>query len=378
MDVTTRAMARRFNGANSVVLGRPRLSVLLVNYRRWHDTARLVRQLRTACAMRDGVAEVVIVDNASRPAPPIARLRRTPHVSVVRWRENRGFAVAVNEAASRARGSYLLLLNPDMTASPDFLDEVLDRADALFRHHPDAGIVGYRLRHSDGSTQLSSGTFPTLAQVLTRLLLPRSIRKYRYPGPGVQPVDWVTGCCLMARRDCWEDLGGFDPAFFLYYEDVDLCRRARQRGWSVWHDPQVSIVHHMPLHRRRVPAHLRLVTRHALLTYAAKHWSPIESRLLARVIHTEALARATASWLGGDSVALQIFQELVHVTKDHLAGRIDQARARLLAVIREQERRYDLLVDDRCSQPQSARSLAHMPEQPHSVQSAGHSLVGRR
>jgi len=377
MDVTTRAIAYDSGGACPVVLGRPRLSVLLVNYRRWHDTARLVLQLRASCAMRDGLAEVVIVDNASRCAPQIASLRRTPQLSIVRWRDNRGFAAAVNQAASRARGNYLLLLNPDMTAGPEFLDEVLNRADALFRDHPEAGIVGYRLRHSDGSPQLSTGTFPTFAQTLTRLLLPRSIRKYRHPGWGVQPVDWVTGCCLLARRDCWDDLGGFDPAFFLYYEDVDLCRRARLRGWSVWHDPRVAIVHHLPFHRREVPPHLRLVTRHALLTYATKHWSPVEKMLLAQVIRSEAVLRRSAAWLRGDQEAIHIFQQLVQLTHEHASGCFAQARARLLAVIREQERRHDLLADHRRSQPQSARSLAYLPKQPPAVQSVGHPVVGR-
>lgn len=378
MDVTTRAIACETGGASSVVLGRPRLSVLLVNYRRWDDTARLVRQLRAGSAMREGLAEVVIVDNASRSATQVARLRRTPGISVVRWRENRGFAVAVNEAASRARGSYLLLLNPDMTAEPEFLDQVLNRADALFRTQPDAGIVGYRLRHGDGSPQLSTGTFPTFSQTITRLLLPRSIRKYRHPGKGVRPVDWVTGCCLLARRDCWEDLGGFDPAFFLYYEDVDLCRRARRRGWTVWHDPQAALVHHLPLHRREVPAHLRLVTRHALLTYATRHWSPLECGLLAQVIRAETLARMSAAWLRGDQPTMNIFHELALLTNDHAAGRHEQARARLLAVVREQERRHDQTADDRRAQPQPTRSFAHLPDEPDSVQSAAHPLAGRR
>jgi GT2 family glycosyltransferase len=378
MDVTTQAKASEIGGTSSVVLGRPRLSVLLVNYRRWDDTARLVRQLRAGSAMREGLAEVVIVDNASRPTPHVARLRRIPGVTVVRWRENRGFAVAVNEAAGRARGSYLLLLNPDMTAGPEFLDDVLNRADGLFRDHPEAGIVGYRLRHSDGSPQLSTGTFPTLSQTLTRLLLPRSIRKYRHPGKGVQPVDWVTGCCLLARRDCWDDLGGLDPAFFLYYEDVDLCRRARRRGWTVWHDPQAALVHHLPLHRREVPAHLRLVTRHALLTYATKHWSSVECALLAQVILAETLTRISTAWLLGDRATMGIFQELAHLTNDHAAGRYPEARARLLEVVRQQERRHDQSADNRGTQPQSTRSLTHVPGEPHAVQSAAHSVVGRR
>ena len=61
--------------------------------------------------------------------------------------------------------------------------------------------------------------------------------------------------------DVLENLGGLDGDFFLYYEDVDLCRRARQRGWTVWHDPKLSAIHHHPLHARTLPVHLRLITR---------------------------------------------------------------------------------------------------------------------
>ena len=73
----------------------------------------------------------------------------------------------------------------------------------------------------------------------------------------------MTGCCLLVRRECWEELGGFDEDFFLYYEDVDLCRRARAAGWSVWYEPAVRVTHYRPLHTRPVPAPLRLMTRHA-------------------------------------------------------------------------------------------------------------------
>jgi GT2 family glycosyltransferase len=351
---------------------------LLVNYRRWQDTHRLVQQLRAASAVREELAEIIIVDNASPASPYMPRLRRTPGVSLVRWRENRGFAVAVNEAASRARGSYLLLLNPDMTAGPDFLDRVLHQADLLFRSHPEAGIVGYRLQHSDGSPQLSTGAFPTLGQSLTRLLLPRTIRKYRFPGVGLQPVDWVTGCCLLARRDCWEDLHGLDPSFFLYYEDVDLCRRAKRRGWSVWHDPAVHLIHHRPLHARAVPPHLRLVTRHALLTYAAKHWSPGECAVLAGIVRAEGTARRLSAWLQGNGYAAQIFRELDRLTVDWSAGRVASARARLLAVVREQERRDVVPSEHSHPQPQSARSALALPEERHPSQPTGHPVAGRR
>ena len=105
MDVPACAVVSPAITARRFAVGRPRLSVVVVNYVHWDDTARLVRQLRGGDVLRDGRAEVVIVDNHSPRHPVIPRLRRTPNVSLVRWRANRGFARAVNEGARLARGS---------------------------------------------------------------------------------------------------------------------------------------------------------------------------------------------------------------------------------------------------------------------------------
>jgi GT2 family glycosyltransferase len=117
-------------------------------------------------------------------------------------------------------------------------------------------------------------------------------------------VPWASGCCLLIRRDCLKDIGVLDPDFFLYYEDVDLCRRAWAKGWAVWHEPAVTLTHHCPLHLREVPAPLRVVTRHALLVYGHKHWPGWHNRILRLVIRTEIFwrqrwttdLRSQASW----------------------------------------------------------------------------------
>jgi N-acetylglucosaminyl-diphospho-decaprenol L-rhamnosyltransferase len=325
----------RSTGRHRVPLDAPLLSVVVVNYHQWRDTAYLVRQLRAEQCLRGGAAEVIVVDNFSEPHPAAARLRRLSGVSLRRWRRNRGFARAVNEGARLSRGDWVLLLNPDVTLSPGFLDEALCRAGRL-ADEPEVGVVGFGLRNPYGSRQLSTGPFPTLAGTLARLLLPRHRRKYSEPPPSGR-VDWATGCCLMVRRQCWDDLGGLDPAFFLYYEDVDLCRRARAAGWSVRHEPRLWVVHHRPLHGRRVPPHLRLITRHALLTYASKHWPVWQRQFLAGIIRTE--ARVRGAWAGGrrDSDAEMIYRELHELAADVAAGRSGAAARRLVRVIRQQE-----------------------------------------
>src|SRR5262245_49177235 len=153
MDVLPRAPADH-GLAQTATDVRPTLSVVIVNYRHWDDTARLVRQLRAMPELRRGLAEVVVVDNHSPRHPVVRHLRRASGVSLRRWHGNRGFARAVNEGCRLARGEWFLLLNPDVTVPADFLARALESAR---RATPRVGIVGFRLVSSDGSPQLSTG-----------------------------------------------------------------------------------------------------------------------------------------------------------------------------------------------------------------------------
>ena len=317
----------------------PRLSVVIVNYCQWENTAALVRQLRRSPAMRGGAVEIVIVDNHS-PRHKLARqLRRWPGVSLRRWGRNRGFARAVNEGARLSRGDWFLLLNPDMSLSEGFLEGVVALANELSGQDDRAGVVGFRLRNSDGTPQLSSGSFPTLPGTLAGLARPRAQRKYRaMSASGRARVPWVTGCCLLVRRDCWRDLEGFAEDFFLYYEDVDLCRRARARGWSIWFEPGLHAVHHNPMHARVVPPALRVVTRHSLLTYGARHWPGWQVRLLAMIILMESWARRLWAWWRKDAAAADIFRELTTLVADLWRNSARSARRRLRRVVADHAR----------------------------------------
>jgi GT2 family glycosyltransferase len=174
------------------------------------------------------------------------------------------------------------------------------------------------------------------------------------------------------------ELGGLDPDFFLYYEDIDLCRRARQGGWSVWFDPSAAIVHHRPLHSRRVPPHLRLVTRHALLTYARKHWPAWQLPLLGGIVRLEAAARGLLAWCRGDARARRTFAELGRLVGEVLGGRADQAWARLTRVVRTQEQHLAATFLDRHPVPQPPRPAAGLPGQRPPVRAAGHGRAGGR
>jgi N-acetylglucosaminyl-diphospho-decaprenol L-rhamnosyltransferase len=316
----------------------PRLSVVIVNYRQWENTSALVDGVRSTPAARRGEVEVMVVDNHSPPHRLMQQLRRWPEVSLRRWGRNRGFARAVNEGCRLSRGEWFLLLNPDVSVTREFMQGVLDLAGKLDATEPDAGIVGFRLHNEDGSEQLSCGLFPTLAGTLARLAVPRARRKYRAVSAAQRcRVPWVTGCCLLVKADCWRELDGFDEEFFLYYEDVDLCRRASARGWSVWYEPHLAVVHHNPLHGRAVPPPLRLVIRHSLLTYAARHWRGWEFRALTRIVRVESWARRICAWWRKDVHNAEVLGELSTLASDLAAGDRRAARKRLHAAVWQQE-----------------------------------------
>lgn len=131
----------------------------------------------------------------------------------------------------------------------------------------------------------------------------------------------MTGGCLLVRRDCFEQLRGLDESFFLYYEDVDFCRRARAIGWSVWYEPGLKVTHHFPLHTRAVPAPLRLVTRHALLVYAKKHWRSWQAGVLGGLVWTEAGVRELLARRRNDPTAAECFRQLRELVGDVLHDR---------------------------------------------------------
>lgn len=314
------AQRLRAHPARPASLETPQLTVVIVNFCQWRNTARLARQLRRCEAIRRGAAEIVIVDNHSPPTSLTRKLRRLSGVTIIRNPRNHGFARAVNRGSHLSGGEWILLLNPDTTVPDGFLDQVLESAQRWPAHDPSAGVVGFQLRNRDGTRQASSGVFPTLVGTVGRLVLPRSRRKCRHLAER-QPVPWVTGGCLLVRRDCFEGIGGLDETFFLYYEDVDFCQRARAAGWSVWYEPDLQVTHHFPLHTRSVPAPLRLVTRHALLTYSRKHWPGWQTRLLAAIVWSEAGARELLARARRQPSAADCYRQLRHLVGDVLQNR---------------------------------------------------------
>lgn len=303
------------------------LAVVIVNFCQWKNTARLVKQLRHSEAIKTRDGEVIVVDNGSPYHHAEGRLRKLRGVRVLSNHENLGFAAAVNRGFHDSDSEWILLLNPDVTVPDGFLDDALLAAENLIRQHPRVGVIGLKLQNRDGTTQPSCGPFPTFKNTIAGVFAPRWKRKCKPLPDEVAPVAWATGGCMLIRRDCIEALAGFDEKFFLYYEDVDFCKRAAEKGFEIWFAPSAVAIHHWPLHSRPVPAPLRLITRHALLTYARNYWPRWQAWLLGRIVRIEGRLRAAWASRAGNPVAAQFYRKMRKLVTHLEAGRMDDVRA---------------------------------------------------
>lgn len=199
--------------------------------------------------------EIVVVDNNSRDGTALVVKEQYPGIALIALEENYGFGRACNIGVAASGGSTVVLLNPDAIASAQSIRLLVE----FLAKHPRAGIVGGRLIDFSGLPLQSMGDHPSVvrlvlekplglvakrvkAQGIFRRAIERYCAKLRV-AHAAERVAWVSGAALCCRRQTWDDIGGFDENFFLYYEDVDLCLRAAQKFWEVWHNPAAIVVH---------------------------------------------------------------------------------------------------------------------------------------
>lgn len=207
-----------------------------------------LRSLRTGCS--PNTYEVIIVDNASSDGTPEWLQESYPDVRVIRNMGNVGFTKGTNQAIEVSSGRYILWLNTDTVLEPHSLAKLVE----FLEGHPKAGIVGPRVLNRDGSfqPQCRRGN-PTLVGAIGYFsgiykFLPNNRRLGEYllaylPVDQSTEVVAVSGCCLLARREVWSNIGPLDEAIFGFGEDIEWCFRARQAGWQVWYHAASEIMH---------------------------------------------------------------------------------------------------------------------------------------
>ena len=223
-----------------------------------------------------GVKSIVVADNASSDGSEEALTAKHPNTQFIQTGANLGYGGAANRGAQMVDTEFLLVCNPDTLfdakAPARLVEALMDQASA--------GAAGPRVDTPSGDVYPSARTFPSVADSIGHGFLglvwrnnPWSRRYLMTDRPldRVQPVDWISGSCMMLRRSAFDAIQGFDESFFMYAEDVDLCRRRREAGWSTLYAPAARVVHVQGVSSSRHPyrmivAHHRSLFRFASLT----------------------------------------------------------------------------------------------------------------
>jgi N-acetylglucosaminyl-diphospho-decaprenol L-rhamnosyltransferase len=283
------------------------VSAVVVSYNSAAYLPDCLRSLRS-----EGVADVVVVDNASGDGSVAVVRDADPGARLVETGANLGFGAAANCGVAVSTEEYVLVLNPDTVVEPGTvkaLSEALDR-------DPGLAVVGPRMENEDGTLYPSVRRFPDLAvaagHAFLGLVWPANpyTRSYRMldwdHDRSAADVDWVGGACVLVRRSAFDVVSGFDEAYFMYVEDVDLCWRLRQAGWRVGYEPAGRVVHALGGSSRQMP--YRMIAEHhrSLLRFVSKTSQGLRRGLLPLVAAGLAV-RTVAAWahhaLGGRATA---------------------------------------------------------------------------
>jgi GT2 family glycosyltransferase len=258
----------------------PGLSIVVVTFNAQSDALACLASVQAHPPARPW--DLVVVDNRSSDGTADAIAHRWPEVRLIRLPENVGFAGANNIGIRATAGRLVLLLNSDTLVETGQLEALCAALDST----PDAGAAGPALSDGEGRQELSWGPMisplgelrqklrgrmlaggPTL---LRRRLL-RQMRQRRF-------VDWVSGACLLVRREAAEQVGLLDERYFMYCEDVDFCAALRAAGYRILYVPQVGVTHLRGRSRASVPVATMTHYRDSQLAFYRKHhprWAPL-------------------------------------------------------------------------------------------------------
>jgi hypothetical protein len=275
------------------------ISTVIVQYNHPELTRRAIESLRQH---HRNEPEIVVVDNGS--SLPDAR-PATEHLSgcsLIFNPDNEGFGAANNSGAHESRGDLLLFLNNDTLVHT----EILSRIESYFAENPSCGAAGLQLLNTDGTLQYSTGKFPTIWAEWHM-----SRRHNLYDNPDNVRRDWVSGAALAVRRTVFEDVGGFDERYFMYFEDVDLCARIRRAGHEIHYLTRIRVEHlgggSQP---GGIPPSVQVEYRRSQLLYYSRHASVIDNVLLRVYLFAKFLPRRVLGNRDQRAVAANVLSTL--------------------------------------------------------------------
>ena len=258
-------------------LAKPVVSALVVS-RNAKD--ELLQCLKSFFASADVPVEAIVVDNNSSDGSPAAVTDEFPQATVLVQSKNLGYGRAANIGLERCQGRFVLLLSPNVRLDPQCVGRLAD----LLLTRPDAGAAGPRLLLPDGGRDPDARrAFPIPSTLFYQTvglsrLFPRSSRFGRHnmghlPESDVHEMDAGTAACLMLRRSALDRVGFFDPRYFMFGEDLDLCYRLKLGGWKTFYVPTASAIHQVRPPSRERQRQISYERHRAMWTYHFKHHS---------------------------------------------------------------------------------------------------------
>ncbi len=224
----------------------PQISVSVVSHGQNALAAQLLSDLGEHCR---GEVRAVVTENVPDPAS-LAAPAAYP-VEIVRNSAPKGFGANHNAAFARCATPFFCVVNPDIRLKSNPFPRLRAALDA-----ERAGVAGPLVRSPAGKVEDSARRYPTAASLLRKLFVPASGPDYPTDGRRLE-VDWVAGMFMLFRSEVFRAVHGFDEAYFLYYEDVDICRRLRRAGYGVAYAPDAEVVHDARRASRRDLSHMR-------------------------------------------------------------------------------------------------------------------------
>ncbi|GEM_PF-970618 len=253
------------------------LSLILVNWNTKDLLLGLLKSLDPGHPSWKRPVEVIVVDNDSADGSVEAVQQAFPWVRLLPQSENLGFAGGVNRGLEVAIHPWVCLVNSDVDASPEAFETLVEYAET----HPKAGVVGPKILNGDGSLQFSYRKFPSVWMQICLSFgfhrfakISKILNGERYGGQVFEhprPVDYVSGCLFLIRRELLERIGGLDEGFFMYFEETDFCKRTWEAGFEVHYAPVSTFAHHAGASAKKARKRTFLAFRRSQLRYMKMH-----------------------------------------------------------------------------------------------------------
>lgn len=216
---------------------KPVLSIIIVNF----NTQDLIKKCLESLKLSFNY-EIIVVDNGSTDdSIQLIKSLKLKNLKVIANQTNLGFAKAVNQGLKKSQGEYLLLLNSDVVVKSESIEKIINFA----KKHVKTGVIGGRLLNSDGSLQGSCFYLPTLSRIIKEFWFKGSsfLSKYAPSGKNPVEVEAVVGAVFLIPRKVLQKVGFFDERYFMYFEDLDYCRRVQKNGFKVYYLPEAEFIH---------------------------------------------------------------------------------------------------------------------------------------